>query len=125
MSSAIEELRRLLDERGADYRVSSTGYSIDIGPYTTAYANRSDTTLDVSLRQVTPEQAINATLGAGECKLEEIDKDCDTASEYMLDREFCFDAVYRCSCGCRFGHVAHDRPRFCPSCGARVVEVTP
>lgn len=61
--TAIDELRRLLDERGADYRVSATGYSIDIGPYTTAYANRSDTTLDVSLRQVTPEQAIAATLG--------------------------------------------------------------
>lgn len=65
--SATDELRRMLDERGADYRVSSTGYSIDIGPYTTAYANRSDTTLDVSLRQVTPEQAIAATLGDGTC----------------------------------------------------------
>lgn len=59
--------------------------------------------------------------GRGECRLEEIEKDCDTASEYMLDREFCFDAVYRCSCGCRFGHVAHERPNFCPNCGAKVV----
>ena len=67
MTSAIEELCRMLDERGADYRVSATGYSIDIGPYTTAYANRSDTTLDVSLRQVTPEQAIAATLGSCNC----------------------------------------------------------
>jgi hypothetical protein len=64
--TATEELRRMLDECGVDYRVSATGYSIDIGPYTTAYANRSDTTLDVSLRQVTPEQAIAATLGNGE-----------------------------------------------------------
>ena len=64
--TATDELRKLLDERGADYRVSATGYSIDIGPYTTAYANRSDTTLDVSLRQVTPAQAIEATLGPRE-----------------------------------------------------------
>ena len=68
--TATEELRRLLDERGVDYRVSATGCSIDIGPYTTAYANRSDTTLDVSLRQVTPEQAVAATLGTGTCKVE-------------------------------------------------------
>ena len=61
--TATERLRALLMERGVDYRVSATGYSIDIGPYTTAYANRSDTTLDVSLRQVTPEQAIAATMG--------------------------------------------------------------
>lgn len=60
-------------------------------------------------------------LVTGTCKLEEIDKDCDTASEYMLNREWCFDAVYRCSCGCRFGHAAHDRPRYCPNCGANVV----
>ena len=61
-------------------------------------------------------------IGCGTCHLEEIEKDCDTASEYMLDREWCFDAVYRCSCGCRFGHMAHNRPRFCPNCGAKVVD---
>ena len=63
--TATDELRRLLDERGVEYRVSATGYSIDIGPNMTAYANRTDTTLDVSLRGFTPEQAIAATLGGG------------------------------------------------------------
>lgn len=61
--TATDELRHMLDERGVEHRVSATGYSIDIGPYITAYANRSDTTLDVSLRNFTPEQAIAATLG--------------------------------------------------------------
>ena len=70
-SSAIEKLRRLLDERGVEYRVSATGYSIDIGPSMTAYANRTDTTLDVSLRGFTPEQAVAATLGPGTCEVEE------------------------------------------------------
>lgn len=64
-----------------------------------------------------------AELEAETCHLEEVDKGCDTASEYMIDREWCFDAVYRCSCGYRFGHVAHDRPNFCPNCGCRVKEV--
>ena len=112
--TATEELRRLLDERGAEYRVSATGYSIDIGPYTTAYANRSDTTLDVSLRQVTPEQAVAATLGRGECK---------NTGEC---RWFC------CSeCGFGFSDIfinyerrfdAEHQPNFCPNCGRRVSE---
>lgn len=110
--SAMEELRRLLDERGADYRVSAIGYSIDIGPYTTAYANRSDTTLDVSLRQVTPEQAIDATLGRGTCK----------NVGYYID-----STRFECSaCGyngwTRYAAYGEDRvPRYCPNCGRRVV----
>lgn len=71
MTSATDELRRLLDERGVEYRVSATGYSIDIGPNMTAYANRTDTTLDVSLRGFTPEQAVEATLGRGTCEVVE------------------------------------------------------
>ena len=107
--SATEELRRLLDERGVDYRVSATGYSIDIGPYTTAYANRSDTTFDVSLRQVTPEQAIAAVLGPRTCHNE--------AAPNCRDYWFC------CS-ECEF--VAHTNKtviNICPNCGRRVVEV--
>lgn len=111
--TVTEELRRLLDERGVDYRVSATGYSIDIGPYTTAYANRSDTTLDVSLRQVTPEQAIAATLGAGTChSTTPIDAWCFACSE----------------CGKSFPrhelHLAnnHGEINFCPNCGRKVVD---
>lgn len=66
--TATDELCKLLDERGVEHRVSATGYSIDIGQYTSVYANRSDTTLDVSLRNVTPAQAaqaVEATLGRG------------------------------------------------------------
>ena len=77
--TATDELRRLLDERGVEYRVSATGYSIDIGPSITAYANRTDTTLDVSLRGFTPEQAVEATLGsdlkAENAKLRELVRD--------------------------------------------------
>lgn len=61
--TATDGLRKMLDERGVEYRVSATGYSVEIGPYITAYANRSDTTFDVSLLHVTPEQAVAVTLG--------------------------------------------------------------
>lgn len=102
--SATERLRAMLDERGADYRVSATGYSIDIGPYTTAYANRSDTTLDVSLRQVTPEQAIEATLGRGECE----------ASLYKPEH-----GVSDCTI-CECGEINDISANYCNRCGRRI-----
>lgn len=104
--TATEELRRLLSERGADYRVSATGYSIEICPYTTAYANRSDTTLDVSLRQVTPEQAIKAALGRGTCKpVDGYDDDGEEIGEVCSE------------CGEPWPYFT---ARYCPNCGRRV-----
>lgn len=145
--TATEELRALLDERGADYRVSATGYSIDIGPYTTAYANRSDTTLDVSLRQVTPEQAIAATLGSCNCSSSERTETCRL--EGFADVPFSVDyeiegydmgssrdyaTLAECSsCGAyvivppSYHHVltcdgdeVYQPYRFCPNCGRRI-----
>lgn len=112
--TATEQFHKLLDERKADYRISATGYSIDIGPYITAYANRSDTTLDVSLRQVTPEQAIVATLGPGMCKVE--------TTENWLPAE----RYHRCKhCGAFFAVLDASGdipPRVCPNCGRRVID---
>lgn len=109
MTSATERLRSLLDERGVEYRVSATGYSIDIGPSITAYANRTDTTLDVSLRGVTPEQAIDATLGRGTCH-----------DMYADDDEWF--ACSECNTELRvhepFGVICSIR--YCPNCGRRV-----
>ena len=110
--TATEELRCMLDERGADYRVSATGYSIEIGPYTTAYANRSDTTLDVSLRQVTPAQVIDATLGRGTCRF----------VWSLADNGW---ADHTCSeCGYVENTDVHVRLgwHYCPNCGAKVVD---
>ena len=122
------ELHKALKARGINYWIAQgiTFWNRDDGCECLAYGYRPPNgvpKLAIKVVGLTdPEQAIAATLGTGTCHLEEIDKDCDTASEYMLNREWCFDAVYRCSCGCRFGHAAHDRPRYCPNCGARVVE---
>lgn len=110
MTSATERLRALLDERGVEYRVSATGYSIDIGPSITAYANRTDTTLDVSLRGFTPAQAIDATLGRGECREVKIDHYWRGCGECGYVWEFMY-GIGEC-----------ERPRYCPNCGKRVVE---
>lgn len=108
--SATDELRRLLDERGAEYRVSATGYSIDIGPNMTAYANRTDTTLDVSLRGFTPAQAIDATLGRGTCHETIIDHYWRGCGSCGYIWEFMY-GIGKC-----------ERPHYCPNCGAKVIE---
>ena len=116
--NTTDELRRRLDERGVDYRVSATGYSIDIGPYTTVYANRSDTTLDVSLRQVTPEQAIAATLGRGTCHV--------TVQDNLAETEGMGDIWLECD-ACHWQmplEPSTPRFNFCPNCGHRIVDPT-
>ena len=100
--TATERLRALLDEHGVEYRVSATGYSIDIGPNVTAYANRTDTTLDVSLRGFTPEQAVAATLGPGTCEVEVGSGDSAVGGF-----------------GCDYGDESDFR--YCPNCGRRVI----
>lgn len=110
MTSATDELRRMLDERGVEYRVSATGYSIDIGPSMTAYANRTDTTLDVSLRGFTPQQAIDATLGRGTCHAIEVPMG-------MHD-----DATATVCSACRVAIDELSEMNYCPNCGRAVVE---
>lgn len=116
---ATDELRRMLDERGVDYRVSATGYSIDIGPHITAYANRSDTTLDVSLRNFTPAQAVEATLGRGECR--RVLMDCAGNPPYYTGGFALNDTCNGCSeCGYPWRTHGLETPNYCPNCGRRV-----
>ena len=117
MTSATNRLRALLDERGVEYRVSATGYSIDIGPNVTAYANRTDTTLDVSLRGFTPEQAVAATLGPGTCRDVAEFRGFGTKTEFR-----CSECGYEYSAVGGFGCDYGDEPdfRYCPNCGAKI-----
>ena len=115
--TATEKLRRLLDERGVEYRTSATGYIIDIGPNMTAYANRTDTTLDVSLRGLTPEQAVEATLWRGTCEVEGFDDGIDEG----LDGEWFALAPATWFLSCDHEVYGSERPHYCPNCGARVI----
>lgn len=125
--TATERIRAMLDERGVEYRVSATGYSIEIGPSMTAYANRTDTTLDVSLLGVTPEQAIAATLGDADATGER-QGDAGTCHMELTDlRGHAYTDVYVCSeCGgeVMVGTVMgeSDVPKWCPWCGRKVVD---
>lgn len=103
--TATDELRRLLDERGVRH---SDGF-----PYTTwlsseglmtAYENVADDTLMLS--PFTPEQAIEATLGRGECEVVKGTGHGPTAGT-------------KSSCS-ECGGVMNARDRYCRWCGRKV-----
>ena len=116
MTSATDELRRLLDERGVEWEATA-----DAPDSLTTWATGSDTArwcadeltndrfdlyaynVDEDVSGLTPAQAIDATLGRGTCH--------DTA----LEGEW-----FECSeCG-TVRQLIH--PHYCPNCGAKVVE---
>ena len=104
--NATDELRRLLDERGVEYTVVPEDmYSreyIKIGNIEILTNDRGE----VAVYYLTPEQAVEATLGRGTCRMTEQD-----------DRF----GWWECSeCG---GILpAPDIINYCPNCGRKVVD---
>lgn len=133
--SATDELRRLLDERGVEWKgykpnpwTDMTAWDIDASdPRREVEAGFMEFDTGVTLLRfwnATPEQAIAATLGTGTCKVDVLNTgDCAgyECSEYIM----------HCNgCGHEFGHVLYnedgdvwmsERPSFCPNCGREVV----
>ena len=129
LGSATNEFRRLLDERGVKWipvawnpkretfyhAANGVGFCAD--EYTDGVKIYTDAT-------ITPEQAVEATLGRGECKVDVLNTgDCAgyECSEYIMHCN---------ACGHEFGHVLYNEdgdvwmsepPNFCPNCGAKVV----
>lgn len=102
--TATDELRRLLDERGVEW--SDDGYpttcTVWVANGATWHGLWRDDCIEL-IAHLTPEQAIDATLGLGTCH--------DTA----LEGEW-----FECSeCG-TVKQLIH--PRYCPNCGRKVVE---
>ena len=103
--SATDELRRMLDERGVEYRIDfdgSTEWDAQTGDYSSA-VDVGDGKL-VFTGCLTPLQAIAATLGSGTCK-----------------RIFIKDWLWKCSeCGSR--HDSGNLYNYCPNCGRKVMD---
>lgn len=110
--TATDELRRLLDERGVEWFESVTregltwiyrdGKAIRFHPW-------QPDTLKVSMFDLTPAQAIAATLGSGTCHYE---------IAFFGDGK----AWFACSeCG-GMASADYDPPKYCPHCGRRVVD---
>lgn len=118
--TATDELRRLLDERGVTYtmrqRLTNGPSEIATKFYLADADNRGYAIIDtecfapggVTLTvNVTPEQAVEIVAGRGTC-------------EDMSGGDPC---VFVCSwCFAMFDHPEHERVRYCPGCGKKVVE---
>ena len=112
MTSATEKLRRLLDERGVEWKAPNSACAdlqtfFKVGRwYVTADSLWYDKER-IAIRMsdtLTPEQAIAATLGSGMCKNVDI----------LANIGF-----FKCSeCGISDNYV----PNYCPNCGAKVLE---
>jgi len=122
--TATDELRRLLDERGAEHfdGCESTlwGYeqtSESTGAYRYSADEISGGFVNVWLYHLTPEQAVEATLGRGTCHA--------IVSDNLTESEGTGDAWADCS---ECGHLlfvltdpSSKPPHYCPNCGRRVV----
>ena len=132
-SSATERISAMLDERGKEHRVWPSGLVIwhDEGSWVYEYSPpKGDDDywggiLHATLRHCTPEQAVEATLGKGECDAEV------EVVEFSQMQEI---HRFTCSeCGESFGAEEHNGlfglvlnkvklPNYCPNCGRRVVD---
>ena len=134
--SATDELRRLLDERGIEHKDIKRHYKDDRNPdklYTLwgirDYA--ADSYISAKLHEeyggdrehfycfsmtaynLTPEQAVEATLGRGTCH-------SDNNPPLLYDDPF---RVFRCSeCHHKVDLRRNPKPNYCPNCGRKVVD---
>lgn len=107
--TATDELRRLLDERGVEWwpmHDVENGYREDRDTEFLVYgckhvAHEWGCRLQVDM--LTPEQAVEATLGRGECR--------DTGN---------YISAFECDT-CGGVYEMYREPSFCPSCGRRVM----
>ncbi len=129
--TATEKLRRLLDERGVEYRTHGTTDRtwFEVGNISWCVIERENGNLTANAVFLTPEQAIAATLGSCNCS-----DNCTNSGRTGT----CYDTgesrIFHCSeCGLGLDDVFIDDeeyypfadfPRFCPCCGAKVVEPT-
>lgn len=116
---ATEELRRLLDERGVEWRDTKIGKGFitvfEHDGITWIVTEHSSGRLSVKgcvkptqghYDGMTPEQAIAATLGRGECEMEYV-------SDFMS---------WHCKACDMMDMAPHNpKPRYCKWCGAKVV----
>ena len=108
--TTTERFRQLLDDRGVEWigtpytkptQGHPTNTSLDEEHHDAVFIESVDGSV-LRLFDLTPEQAVEATLGRGTCKV--VSKPCD---------------MWECECGKAWWHGG--APNYCPSCGREVV----
>ena len=123
--SKVQEICRLLDERGIKYHVyaedeSSVAIAFDWTDQHDDYRNQicvfGDSFISATRSYLTPEQAVESTLGRRPCKIS-YERKCSECGAYISDNA----SMYRVPVGDAYYTVKSRRPNFCPNCGRRVV----
>lgn len=117
--SAIDDLRRLLDERGVAYEIVpedmyGTREFIRVGSIE-ILTNDCD---EVAVYYLTPEQAIEAALGRETCEILGYDDGYDES----IDGEMYQYADPRYFLSCEHEACGSITPNYCPVCGRKVVD---
>lgn len=118
--SATDEFRRLLDERGVKWEnvkreirprwfIAETAFSVS-GTRMSYVEYVDNSFLICNDMNITPEQAIAATLGPGTCH------NVDIGTEGYFKCSECGT-----SCSVDWEESGWDEPNFCPNCGRKVV----
>lgn len=117
-SSATDELRAELTRRGVKWAVPDESWNQEsitywkVGSIKWVAFESENGTLWLncnSVTDLTPEQAIAATLGRGECHVKAAKKIGDSFG-------------FSLSCGHSMVNPFNDHPDYCPWCGAKVVD---
>lgn len=124
--TATEELRRMLDERGVKYDTAATVISETVATFWCDRDGEPCTALEGSddipdgklsvQALLTPAQAIDATLGRGECHI--------AVQDNLAETDGMGDVWLECdACNWQMP-LEPSTPRFnyCPNCGAEVVD---
>lgn len=110
--SATDELRKLLDERGVEYKSHYLNTSWYAGMKLYMATDDMDGTLTVD--NLTPEQAIAATLGNSRAE-----RTCKIESSYYYDDYDLYEFEF--SCGHSVNMYDKEPTNYCPICGCKVV----
>lgn len=115
--TATDELHRLLDERGVEYKDRNVfgKHVFHWGkPFHGAMFTDAGEWTELVVENATPEQAIEATLGRGTCRRQPHIK-------MTIGDDFLKQSGWDCSeCGYRLDFPASIK--YCPNCGRKVVD---
>lgn len=121
MESSTKILRRMLDERDVEHSDFASAYRLstrwqDSGKRVIEHQLRKDADIgDMGIvRNLTPEQAIAATLGSGTCKVESMHGYTDARTH----TSWCVEL----SCHTLDAWEDSIPPSYCPICGRKVVD---
>ena len=116
--TATEQLRAMLDKRGVEWGTGFGGDTLWTGRHCIEWRwDKQEGTLAMYTHAITPAQAVEATLGRGECR----PLLCDNLTETCGNGY----AWAECSvCGALLAVLteADKMPNYCPNCGRKVVD---